>query len=156
MRDKDRHNALRFLIAILPAVVVASVAQAQLQDGRPVDPRTGASRVFGDGGFEQGYGVFQPDRFIRPGYQPSVRFRQNDGVAGGIGGGLKPPVGAPAPVPQPREPGRFAPGTPAAADARTPHTEAWLRFCRARYRSFNPATGTYRGHDGRDRACVAP
>ncbi|WP_336288214.1 MULTISPECIES: BA14K family protein [unclassified Bartonella] len=32
----------------------------------------------------------------------------------------------------------------------------WLRYCKAKYRSFNPKTGTYRGHDGKDHFCYAP
>ena len=35
-----------------------------------------------------------------------------------------------------------------------PWTAGWYRWCDARYRSFNPRTGTFRGYDGRDHFCV--
>ena len=43
------------------------------------------------------------------------------------------------------------------ADAGTiePWTNEWYRYCAQRYRSFKPATGTYRGYDGLDHFCVA-
>lgn len=34
-------------------------------------------------------------------------------------------------------------------------TQGWYDYCARTYRSFNPQTGTYRGYDGRDHACVA-
>ena len=36
-----------------------------------------------------------------------------------------------------------------------PWTASWYRYCDARYRSFNPNTGTFRGYDGQDHFCVA-
>ncbi|CAG1015226.1 MAG: BA14K family protein [Rhizobiaceae bacterium] len=36
-----------------------------------------------------------------------------------------------------------------------PWSDAWYDYCEARYRSFDPGTGTYTGHDGRKRFCVA-
>ncbi|MEX3012006.1 BA14K family protein [Hoeflea sp. TYP-13] len=36
-----------------------------------------------------------------------------------------------------------------------PWTDEWYRYCSRRYRSFNPATGTFRGYDGYDHFCVA-
>ena len=36
-----------------------------------------------------------------------------------------------------------------------PWTAEWYRYCSQRYRSFKPATGTYRGYDGLDHFCVA-
>lgn len=36
-----------------------------------------------------------------------------------------------------------------------PWTAAWYDYCADRYRSFNPATGTFRGYDGYDHFCVA-
>jgi len=35
-----------------------------------------------------------------------------------------------------------------------PWTADWYRWCDARYRSFNPDRGTYRGYDGQDHFCV--
>ncbi|EJF88369.1 hypothetical protein ME1_00688 [Bartonella vinsonii subsp. arupensis OK-94-513] len=32
----------------------------------------------------------------------------------------------------------------------------WLEYCTKKYRSFNPKTGTFRGHDGLDHPCYAP
>lgn len=34
-----------------------------------------------------------------------------------------------------------------------PWSPAWYRWCDARYRSFDPRSGTYVGHDGRARFC---
>lgn len=36
-----------------------------------------------------------------------------------------------------------------------PWTAEWYRYCSQRYRSFKPATGTFRGYDGQDHFCVA-
>jgi len=36
-----------------------------------------------------------------------------------------------------------------------PWTRDWYRYCSARYRSFDPQTGTFRGYDGYDHFCVA-
>lgn len=36
-----------------------------------------------------------------------------------------------------------------------PWTRGWYQYCDAKYRSFNPERGTYRGYDGRDHFCVA-
>lgn len=36
-----------------------------------------------------------------------------------------------------------------------PWSRGWYEYCNARYRSFNPSTGTFRGYDGRDHFCVA-
>lgn len=35
-----------------------------------------------------------------------------------------------------------------------PWTTGWYQWCDARYRSFNPKTGTFRGYDGQDHFCV--
>jgi hypothetical protein len=35
-----------------------------------------------------------------------------------------------------------------------PWSPEWYRWCDARYRSFNPQTGTFRGYDGLDHFCV--
>ena len=37
-----------------------------------------------------------------------------------------------------------------------PWTDPWFRYCANKYRSFNAATGTYRGYDGYDHFCVVP
>lgn len=36
-----------------------------------------------------------------------------------------------------------------------PWSRGWFRYCRDRYRSFNPESGTYIGYDGQRRFCVA-
>ncbi|HHZ10866.1 MAG TPA: BA14K family protein [Rhizobiales bacterium] len=36
-----------------------------------------------------------------------------------------------------------------------PWSDAWFDYCEARYRSFDPDTGTFTGHDGRRRFCIA-
>ncbi|MCR9135770.1 MAG: BA14K family protein [Alphaproteobacteria bacterium] len=43
----------------------------------------------------------------------------------------------------------------AAAGGIEPWTNEWYRYCSQRYRSFKPATGTFRGYDGQDHFCVA-
>ncbi|UNF39290.1 BA14K family protein [Bartonella krasnovii] len=35
-------------------------------------------------------------------------------------------------------------------------THNWLQYCKKKYRSFNPETGTFRGRDGREYICYAP
>ncbi|MET3589822.1 hypothetical protein ABID23_000909 [Bartonella silvatica] len=37
-----------------------------------------------------------------------------------------------------------------------PWTRGWLQYCKKKYRSFNPKTGTFRGYDGLDHLCYAP
>ncbi|MBB4076517.1 exonuclease VII large subunit [Bartonella fuyuanensis] len=37
-----------------------------------------------------------------------------------------------------------------------PWTRNWLQYCKKKYRSFNPQTGTFRGYDGQDHFCYAP
>ena len=33
-------------------------------------------------------------------------------------------------------------------------SEAWNEYCAAKYKSFNPDTGTYNSHTGKERRCV--
>jgi len=35
-----------------------------------------------------------------------------------------------------------------------PGSEAWNEYCAAKYKSFNPDTGTYNSHTGKERRCV--
>ncbi|KEC54657.1 BA14K family protein [Bartonella koehlerae] len=37
-----------------------------------------------------------------------------------------------------------------------PRTADWLQYCKKKYRSFNPKTGTFRGYDGLEHFCYAP
>ncbi|EJF83981.1 hypothetical protein MCU_00649 [Bartonella elizabethae Re6043vi] len=37
-----------------------------------------------------------------------------------------------------------------------PWTRGWLQYCKKKYRSFNPQTGTFRGYDGQNHFCYAP
>lgn len=48
-----------------------------------------------------------------------------------------------------------APSSVNTAGTIEPWTDAWYRYCAQRYRSFDPATGTFRGYDGYDHFCVA-
>lgn len=34
-----------------------------------------------------------------------------------------------------------------------PHSNSWLSYCASKYRSFDPASGTYLGYDGRRHPC---
>ena len=36
-----------------------------------------------------------------------------------------------------------------------PWSRGWYNYCRSRYRSFNPRTGTFFGYDGREHFCTA-
>ena len=74
-----------------------------------------------------------------------------------------------APAPQPYQPPRpaYHPPHPATAYqppvvaynppptsvAPAPWSPAWFTYCKNKYRSFNPNTGTYRTYSGRDRFC---
>lgn len=49
---------------------------------------------------------------------------------------------------------RSAPNVITYESALEPWSPGWYRWCDARYRSFNPETGTFRGYDGRDHFCV--
>ena len=44
--------------------------------------------------------------------------------------------------------------TPSPYVATDGYTQAWLDSCSRRYRSFDPATGTFVGYDGVVRRCV--
>jgi hypothetical protein len=35
-----------------------------------------------------------------------------------------------------------------------PGSEAWNEYCAAKYKSFNPDTGTYNSHTGKERRCI--
>ena len=35
-----------------------------------------------------------------------------------------------------------------------PGSEAWNEYCAAKYKSFNPDTGTYNSHSGKERRCI--
>ncbi|WP_332066002.1 BA14K family protein [Bartonella sp. CB189] len=35
-------------------------------------------------------------------------------------------------------------------------TSGWVQYCKAKYRSFNPKTGTFKGYDGKEHFCYAP
>ncbi|WP_042995319.1 BA14K family protein [Bartonella quintana] len=37
-----------------------------------------------------------------------------------------------------------------------PWADDWLQYCKKKYRSFNPKTGTFRGYDGLEHICYAP
>jgi hypothetical protein len=58
-----------------------------------------------------------------------------------------------APSPYPPAPGR-GPDVITYESRLQPWSPEWYRWCDARYRSFNPQTGTFRGYDGLDHFCV--
>jgi hypothetical protein len=37
-----------------------------------------------------------------------------------------------------------------------PGSIAWNKYCAAKYSSFNPATGNYRSHAGKEKPCLTP
>ena len=76
--------------------------------------------------------------YADPGYEPGPRYID------------PPPVYRPAPRYVVEEP-VYAPPM---RELR-PWSAAWRRYCTERYRSFDPATGTYVGYDGRERFCTA-
>jgi len=83
-------------------------------------------------GYRNGYG---------PGYYRQRNNNTGAAVAAGVIGGLA--LGAAA---------------AAAANANSnagppPGGNDWLAYCSSRYRSFDPASGTYLGYDGRRHAC---
>ncbi len=80
-------------------------------------------------------------RYVEPAPDPYDDYRPGPGWAGSD---YYPPA--------PRE---NYPESYAAAGTIEPWTDEWYRYCSQRYRSFKPATGTYRGYDGQDHFCVA-
>lgn len=58
-----------------------------------------------------------------------------------------------APNPYPPAPAR-GPNVITYESRLQPWSPGWYRWCDARYRSFNPQTGTFRGYDGLDHFCV--
>ena len=86
------------------------------------------------------------------------------GAAAGavLGTVLSPPRPAPAPVyvdPYPRYPAaptyyRPEPRVVYVQPAPEPWTQAWYTECAARYRSFDPGSGTYMGYDGQRHFCA--
>ncbi|MGV6875120.1 BA14K family protein [Pseudochelatococcus sp. B33] len=108
-------------------------------------------------------GYYGPPRHFR-GHYPPPRWHRG------------PPRGAWVPAPPPRYyyhgPRRhsYNPGAAAAAGvvglaagailgsalaqgAPPPRSDSWLSYCASKYRSFDPATGTYLGYDGRRHPC---
>lgn len=59
-----------------------------------------------------------------------------------------------APSPYPPAPARGGPRVITYESRLQPWSPEWYRWCDARYRSFNPQTGTFRGYDGLDHFCV--
>jgi hypothetical protein len=52
------------------------------------------------------------------------------------------------------KPVRKKPARPVKAAELVPGTAAWNAYCAAKYVSFNPATGTYKGKSGKIRPCL--
>lgn len=79
-------------------------------------------------------------------------------AAGAVLGSVLTPPPAPAPVyvdpyPRHRTYYRPAPRVVYVQPAPEPWTRAWYNDCSARYRSFDPGSGTYLGYDGQRHFC---
>lgn len=102
------------------------------------------------------------------------RHRHNDAIAAGVlglaagaivGGLLASPPRGPVYIDPPYRPVQpdyypvyrqpvYRPYRPAYyRDSLEPWTGSWYRYCSARYRSFDPASGTFMGYDGRRHFC---
>ncbi len=80
---------------------------------------------------------------------PRYYRRNNSGaVAAGVLGGLAvgAMIGAAAAAPPPPPPGYYAPAPVYGGGD-------WLAYCASKYRSFDPASGTYLGYDGLRHPC---
>ncbi len=81
-----------------------------------------------------------PGYYARPGYRGNYYYRDyNAALAAGVFG-----LAA----------GAIIGG--AAANNNQRYANDYVAYCSQRYRSFNAATGTYTGYDGRQHRCIAP
>ena len=91
-------------------------------------------------------------RYGGPGYYGGPRYyrRNNSGaVAAGVLGGLAvgAMIGAAAAAPPPPPPAYYGAPAPVYGGG------DWLAYCASKYRSFDPASGTYLGYDGLRHPC---
>lgn len=151
---------MRKILTLLAATAVAGVAAAsgaQAQALRPAMPaveESGVTNVQWRRGWGPGPG---PGWGPRPGWGPGPYYYRggcgwggcnNNGaaVAAGIIGGLALGAAA-ASIAQANQP-------PAVVYAPPPGVNPnWIAYCSAKYRSFDPATGTYLGYDGLRHPC---
>lgn len=154
---------LKFLGVRLLAVALAfSVVPASVPSGTPL---VGASKAEAQYRFEGGNRGFRDGRrFLRPGryagdhrgyygrgrYDGGRRYyrRNNNGaaVAAGIIG-----LGVGAAIANSARPRYYEPAPVYGGYSRG--SSAWYRYCAARYRSFDPASGTYQPYNGPRRLC---
>lgn len=142
------------LLAAAGLMVGVMVPGAQAQPLRPASPDLAAADSpitqvqwrGGYGGYGRGYA---PGYYARgPGYGPRYGYRNcgwggcnnNNGpaVAAGVIGGLM--LGAAA-------------ASAANAANAAPRQGNWITYCSSKYRSFDPASGTYLGYDGVRHPC---
>ena len=87
------------------------------------------------------------------GYPGYYGYRRNNGaaVAAGVIGGLALGAAIAGAASAPPPPAYYAPGYVAGGYG-APGGD-WLAYCSSKYRSFDPATGTYLGYDGLRHPC---
>jgi hypothetical protein len=101
--------------------------------------------------------VSQPQTAIQAPHQESVQqvyWRGGGAVAAGVIGGLAlgAIIGGAANAYGPPPPGYYAP-PPAYYAPPPPPAGDWYAYCASKYRSFDPASGTYLGYDGLRHPC---
>ncbi|MTI19242.1 BA14K family protein [Rhodobacteraceae bacterium RKSG542] len=101
---------------------------------------------------------YYPRRYYRPRYRPLYRpfYRPYYGWGGGWGGGLSfGGIGFGFGGPLYPAPRYYAPPPPPPVyrGGLRPWSPEWYRYCSAKYRSFNPRTGTYTAYSGKTRFC---
>lgn len=87
------------------------------------------------------HGHYRGGRYYRGGNGGAVAA----GVLGGLAVGAM--IGAAAAAPPPPPPGYYAPAPVYGSGG------DWLAYCSSKYRSFDPASGTYLGYDGYRHPC---
>jgi hypothetical protein len=133
----------------LPANAAPISAPAALQNASRPDVETVQWLGDWNGGTQYGpdYGYYGPRYGIAPGpYQPGPDYSVGDGQYGGTQ--LGPDYGNYGP--------RYGSGyseSPYESFAYSPDGATDQSYCQQRFRSFDPASGTYMGYDGRRHPC---
>jgi len=162
-----------FASSTLKSLVTACAVAASA-----LTPLASAPAAAGDRGYYGGsrcYDIRDCDGYYGPAVRrhhgPKKHYRRHDrvendaaaaailGLAGVaiIAGALSnanPPVRHYRVAPNPYPPARSGPNVITYESRLEPWSPGWYRWCDARYRSFNPQTGTFRGYDGLDHFCV--
>ncbi len=158
--------AVAIALTMLPAAIPANVPLVGATAAK-ADPYWGGGRRYYRGGGPGYYGG--GPRYYRgggPGYYGGPRYygggpryyrhRHNNGGAAIAGAILGLGVGAAiASANQPRyvAPRYAAPRYAAPAYGVRPWTREWYRYCAARYRSFDPGSGTFQPYNGPRQMC---